>query len=344
MIVKVRPGDIESDRDPAIQLLRRHVNPAYDRKRFDWLYCAGPAGPGRIWMAEDGSTGDVVGMAGAFPRRMVTESGPITGWLLGDFCVAETHRAVGPALQLQRACLEDLASDGAPFCYDFPSRSMEAIYRRLRIVPSLQFRRLVRPLRVSHRLRQRGGVWLGVAGKLVDVALGWAARPPRSAGGLAVALHAGRCGEEFSVLARRVGVAHGICGERSAEYLNWRYLDTPLERHELLTARSDGTLMGYVAVTREERVATLVDVFSVADEAVSSALLRHAVARLWTQGVTDVRVAVVAPHPWLARLTRIGFRRRGEAPVVVHALPGTPLDAAVLQHSTWFLTQGDRDG
>ena len=344
MIVKVRPGDIESDRDPAIQLLRRHVNPAYDRKRFDWLYHAGPAGPGRLWMAEDGSTGDVVGMAGAFPRRMVTESGPVTGWLLGDFCVAETHRALGPALQLQRACLEDLAADGAPFCYDFPSRAMEAVYRRLRIVPSLQLRRLVRPLRISHRLRQRGGVWLGVAGKLVDVALGWAARPPRSAGGLAVALHAGRCGEEFSALARRVGVAHGICGERSAEYLNWRYLDTPLERHELLTARSDGTLMGYVAVTREERVATLVDAFSVADEAVSSALLRHAVARLWTQGVADVRVAVVAPDPWLARLTRIGFRRRGEAPVVVHALPGAPLDAAVLQHSTWFLTHGDRDG
>lgn len=344
MIVKVRPGDIESDRDPAIELLRRHVNPAYDRKRFDWLYHAGPAGPGRLWMAEDGSTGDVVGMAGAFPRRMLTESGPVTGWLLGDFCVAETHRALGPALQLQRACLEDLAADEAPLCYDFPSRSMEAIYRRLRIAPSLQFRRLVRPLRVSHRLRQRGGVWLGVAGKLVDVALGWAARPPRSAGGLAVALHAGRCGEEFSALARRVRVAHGICGERSAEYLNWRYLDTPLGRHELLTARSDGTLMGYVAMTREERVATLVDVFSVADEAVSSALLRHAVARLWTQGVADVRVAVVAPNPWVARLTRIGFRPRGESPVVVHGLPGAALDATVLQHSTWFLTHGDRDG
>jgi len=31
MIVKVRPGDIGSDRDAAIQLLRRHVNSAYDR-------------------------------------------------------------------------------------------------------------------------------------------------------------------------------------------------------------------------------------------------------------------------------------------------------------------------
>ena len=193
-------------------------------------------------------------------------------------------------------------------------------------------------------MRQRGGVWLGLPGKLVDVALGWAARPPRLAGGLMVAPHAGRCGAEFSALARRVGVAHGICGERSAEYLNWRYLDSPLERHELLTARSDGTLMGYVAVTREERVATLVDVFSVADEAISSALLRHAVARLWTQGIADVRVAVVAPDPWLARLTRIGFRPRGEAPVVVHALPGAGLVSTMLQHSTWFLTHGDRDG
>ena len=151
MIVKVRPGDIEGDRDTAIRLLRRHVNPAYDRKRFEWLYQAGPAGQGRLWMAEDASTGETVGMAGAFPRRMVTERGPITAWLLGDFCVAETHRALGPALQLQRACLDDLAADGVPFCYDFPSRTMEAIYRRLRIAPSLQFRRLVRPVRISHR-------------------------------------------------------------------------------------------------------------------------------------------------------------------------------------------------
>jgi hypothetical protein len=30
--------------------------------------------------------------------------------------------------------------------------------------------------------------------------------------------------------------------------------------------------------------------------------------------------------------------------VVVHALPGSGLDSTALQHSTWFLTHGDRDG
>jgi hypothetical protein len=344
MIVKVRPGDIESDRDTAIQLLRRHVNPAYDRKRFDWLYHAGPAGQGRLWLAEDASTGETVGMAGAFPRRMATERGLITGWLLGDFCVAETHRALGPALQLQRACLDDLAADGVAFCYDFPSRSMEAIYRRLRIIPSLQLRRLVRPLRISHRLRQRGGVFAGLLGSAIDLWLGLASRPPRMPRGLAVGLHLGRCGEEFSELARRVGMTNGICGERSAEYLNWRYLDSPLDHHELLTARSNGTLVGYVAVAREAHLATLVDVFSGADEAISVALVRHAVARLWTQGVADVRMAVAAPDPWLARLTRIGFRPRGVAPVIVHSLAGAGPNGKDLAHATWFLTHGDRDG
>ena len=344
MIVKVRAGDVESDRDTAIRLLARYVNPAYDRRRFDWLYQAAPAGQGRLWMAEDGSTGDVVGMAGAFPRRMLVQGREITGWLLGDFCVAETHRALGPALQLQRACLDDLAADDAPFCYDFPSRSMEAIYRRLRVAPSHRFLRLVRPLRIAPRLRRRGGPWLGAVGSLADMALGWTARAPRSAGGLTVAVHEGRCGEEFSALARRTGEAHGICGERSAQYLNWRYLDNPIQRHELLTARIGATLVGYVAVAREGAAATLVDVFTVPDESVSRALLRHAIARTWAQGATDVRVALVAGASWVTRLTSLGFRPRGDSPVVVYTPPGSELDSVLLRDSAWFLTHGDRDG
>jgi len=283
-------------------------------------------------------------MAGAFPRRMLVEGRAVTGWLLGDFCVAETHRALGPALQLQRACLDDLAADGVPLCYDFPSRSMEAIYRRLRIAPSQRFLRMVRPLRIAPRLRQRGGAWVGAVGGLADVALGWTARSPRSTGALTVAVHAGRCGEEFSDLARRTASAHGICGERSGRYLNWRYRDNPIQEHELLTARVGPTLVGYAAMAREGTVATLVDVFTVPDERVPSALLRHAIARAWAQGATDLRTALVAGPSWVARLSRLGFRPRGDSPVVVYTPPGTELHSAFLQHSTWFLTHGDRDG
>jgi len=58
------------------------------------------------------------------------------GWVLGDFCFGERFRSLGPALQLQRACLESLAQEPNAFTYDFPSQSMMAIYKRIGIAQS----------------------------------------------------------------------------------------------------------------------------------------------------------------------------------------------------------------
>ena len=152
MTIAIRAGTLELDRLPAIDLLARHLNPAYDTARFDWLHTRNPAGPGRFWMAVDSATGETVGTAAAFPRLFSVDGREERGWVLGDFCVSERHRSLGPALKLQRSCL-DLAADSAtPFCYDFPSQAMMTVYRRLRIVPRGQMRRLVKLLRVDHKL------------------------------------------------------------------------------------------------------------------------------------------------------------------------------------------------
>lgn len=345
MTLKIRPGDLEADRDAAIRLLASYVNPAYDGRRFDWAYHRAPAGSGRLWMAVDGSTGDVVGMAGAFPRMMLVDGRPGRAWLLGDFCMAHAHRALGPALQLQRACLNDLAEDGMGLCYDFPSRSMQAIYRRLGIVETQRLVRFVRPLRVADRLELRGGAWLGRSlGRLLDIGLGWAARSGRSARGITVAVHTGRCGQEFSTLTQLAGPAYGLCGERSAQYVNWRYLDNPIQRHDILTARLGTTLVGWAAVTSDGESATLADLFAIPDQRVLAALIRGATARLWAQGAARLSFEIIGSHPWASRLGRFGFRPRDDAPVAVFAPSGSDLSSDIPQHTAWFLTHGDRDG
>jgi hypothetical protein len=345
MILKIRPGDLDADRDVTVRLLARHVNPAYDRRRFDWLYRDAPAGVGRLWVAEDGSTGGVVGVAGAFPRRMLVEGRPVPAWVLGDFCIDDAHRTLGPALQLQRACLDDLAGDEMAFCYDFPSRSMEAVYRRLGILPAHRLRRLVRPLRVRRLLERRGGAWLGGSlGRLVDVGLGWAARSGRRYRGITVASHAGRCGPEFSALTQLAASAYRVCGDRSAQYVNWRYLDNPMQPHELLTARIGATLVGWVAVSRDGEAATLVDLFAIPERRVVIALIRGAIARLWAQGAASVCFEMTGSHPWMSGLGRLGLRPRGDSPVAVYTRPGSEVGGDILRHTGWFLTHGDRDG
>jgi hypothetical protein len=340
--IKTRPGDPEADRSAVIALLSRHVNPAYDRRRFEWVYRDNPAGPGRLWVAVDGSTGDLIGTAGALPRRMCIDGTQVTGWALTDFCISDTFRSLGPALRLQRACLEDLAGDGGALWYDFPGRSMEAVYRRLGVPPCANVRRWVRPLRTYAKLRERlgSGILARAASLPVDLAIAWATRAPRASSPVSVAPHPGPLGDEFTDLAHRVTPAAGICVWRSAEYLNWRYHDNPVQPHELVTARLAGRLVAYAVLTRDGDAATLVDLFGETEPL--RALVRGTMARLRTRGSLGVSAWVGETHPYASLLRELGFRPRETAPVVAGAVAGSPW-ARAIHDASWLLTYGDRD-
>jgi hypothetical protein len=345
MTVKIRPGDLEADRETAVTLLARHVNPGYSGRRFDWLYRENPAGLGRLWIAVDSSTGDPIGSAGAFPRRMCVQGRSITAWVLGDLCIDEQHRSLGPAVQLQRTCLEEIGSAGGSFWYDFPSRSMEAVYRRLGMTaPQGRLVRLARPLRLGSKLRQRLGVSplsRGV-GAAVDLALACAARPRRLSRSLSIAPHEGAYHEEFSALAGLVNAHYGLCSERSAGYLNWRYHDNPIQPHEALCVRRGGVLLAYVVLAYEEGdTATVVDLFGIPDVSLLRALLRAAAARAWYRGAATVSISLLESHPWIRLVRQLGFHLRDAAPVYLRSTGGS--DTSLVADIPWFLTLGDRD-
>ena len=149
MSIAVRPADLEAEADQIVKLLAAYVNPRYDRARFDWLYRRNPDGVAQAWLAVNTVTGELVGTAAAVPRWMHVGQGHLLARVLSDFCVADAYRALGPALQLQRACLGAQADENIAWCYDFPGPGMMAVYKRLRIEPFAQMRRLVYPLRID---------------------------------------------------------------------------------------------------------------------------------------------------------------------------------------------------
>lgn len=343
MAIAIRPGTLECDRLSAIGLLARHLNPAYDTARFDWLHTQNPAGPGRFWMAVDSETGESVGTAAAFPRLFTVEGREELGWVLGDFCVSDRHRSLGPALKLQRSCLQLAADSGTPFWYDFPSRAMMTVYQRLRIAPRGQMRRLVKLLRVEHKLAALTGlprVARGI-GRLLD---GFRAlRPglPTTFRGLLLDLHSSRFGEEFSHLAERESASYGMCLKRSAAYLNWRYLDNPTASHEVVIARRQGRLMGYAVFTCDGTGATLVDLFGSQERRVLAGLVRAASAVARHRGGASLSVSLPDSHPWVGLFRRLGFARREASPFVLRTTPGSRVDTVI--DSGLLLMSGDRD-
>jgi hypothetical protein len=177
--------------------------------------------------------------------------------------------------------------------------------------------------------------------KLGNRILAWRDGAGEGAIGCTISLEAGPCGEEFTALARKMSASYGVCVERLADYLNWRYRSHPLRRYEILAARRDGTLVGYAVFLQEGEDAGIVDLFGIEEEALGS-LVKRVVTIARKCGAIAVSASVLTSDPRRALLERLGFHARESRPVVVY-LPRQLATSDRNVGLTWSLMDGDRE-
>jgi hypothetical protein len=343
MPIQIRPADLESDRAALIAVLGRNLMAPSDPQRFRWLYCDGPHGTAHVWVAVDDGNGEIVGAAGAFPRKFYFGDREGMGLVLGDFCMNEKYRSLGPSIQLQRACINAVGEGPFDFFYDFPSPGMTAVYGRLGIRPTLELIRWAKPVRAEKQFEKLVGSkhiarGLGAVANLALARRGWKGNK----GACDLALQEGPCGEEFTVLDKQIRTGSGVRTARTAAYLNWRYQLHTGSRHRLLTARKAGKLIGYAVYATDEADASIVDLNSPDDPAVIARLLHAAVEHLRALGAATVSLHAGNTHPWSGLFERAGFRRRESVPVIVHTRKGAPVSDISFQQE-WFVMRGERD-
>jgi hypothetical protein len=338
----VRPADLVHDKAVIVETLRCFLNPRSDDKRFEWLYRENPFGEASVWLAYEGEPDQIVGVAGAFPRRLHMLGRQKLSWVLGDFCVSDQHRTLGPALMLQRACLSGFEKQGVPLCYDFPSAAMMAVYRRLRLSPFQRLLRLAKPLRVDRKFKTLFGdsVASRALAQPANLLLRLAPMNNRGNQGIEVALHGGGFGAEFTALSERIGDRYGIAMHRSADYLNWRYRAHPLSEFEVVTGGRNGRLLGYAIYQVVGADGYLLDLFGDAESGVLAPLVADSVASMRRHGAETVSASLVEGHPWRKIFHDQGFKLREESPMIVamtedlqDSVAGTP----------WLFMSGDRD-
>ncbi len=344
MSIRVRrSGLLSPDRDLLITLFRRHLAVDYSEERFDWLYHRGPHGSSLAWIATDGPAGKPIAAAAAFPRRVYCNGQEKLGLVLGDFCMNEEFRSLGPSVQLQRACVEAAQQAPLEFFYDFPSTAMMAVYRRLGVVQTTSFVRWVKQLRVENKLQPlvRSKSIAKVAGSVANSALsylGWKG----DANSCELELLQGLCTEEFTHFDEQVRTREGIQTVRNASYLNWRYLDPAAPTHQILTARRQGTLVGYVVYANRGDDGYIMDLNSLEEPSVIARLLAGAVHNLSTSGVSAVNLHAADVHPWSSIFERAGFRKRESSPLVAGPQPAGGISNLNFQNK-WYAMSGERD-
>jgi len=342
---RIRPADLSRDREAILAVLERNLPGAGSPERFDWLYLENPDGPARVWIVED-VQGGAVGTSAAFPRRMHLAGAPAMALVLSDFALDSGHRTLGPALKLLRATLEPVREGAFAFSYDFPSRTMHAIYRRLGAPDLGPAARWVRPLKLSSAIRRRfgEGALSGAAGAAADALLSARDSLATRPAGVEVSELRDAFDDRFDELDARVELDRAVAGVRDSTYLNWKYGGHTMWTHRTLVAEREGELLGYAVLRAgEANSVVLVDLFT--DEKAVRRALVAATNRLGRkQGAARIETEVL-DEPGISRMLEgLGFVRReqGVGPVP-YLSPSCPDRENLSDASSWWLNGGDRD-
>ncbi len=344
--VVVKRADLIRDRDTIVHLHQKFLTSLSSEKRFDWLYRENPSGSALAWLLQEAESGEAIGVAAAFPRTLRIGSKKESGWVLGDFCIHDAYRSLGPALQLQRKCLEGVGLGGNSIWYDFPSQKMLAIYKRLKIPPSGKMIRFVKPLRVDRRVRSwvKSEVFQKGLSSFGNRFLNWNTKRVSVRNGITFHEHKGDCGDEFTQLFEETGSYIDNCLERTASYLNWRYGQNPLYSCELVTARLNNRLKGYIVFAELEGQAIILDVFGCDGQDVILGLINQVVDRVRDRDYEVLSVSMVEGHIWIQSFESFGFKPRDMVPVIIQ----NPMVASQkinreYDQASLLLMQGDRD-
>jgi GNAT superfamily N-acetyltransferase len=320
-----------------VALLARVGTTQLSDHEFAWWFERNPAGEGIVSLAVD--DGEVVGVAAMSFFRTVLDGAETRLAIPVNVATDPRYRGQGVFSTLERENEAAAAATGAPLTVTFPNGASHPIFvGRLGWVDLPRLRLWARPLRAGAVVRYalgRAGTHGGLRARDMS---------PRTIRGLEVrALE--RFGPDFDELGRRAATGYGSHFVRDAEYLNWRYLDSPRD-YRCFGAYGGGALRGVAVVGHTFKhgvsagfLADLVTEPEARDEV--RALLARAVAEV--KGAADALVLLPPP----SRTARRALVASGFAPTSKRLRfigkplrEGAPVDD---RKGAWHFTLGDFD-
>ena len=314
-------------------------------RRHAWIYRDNPSGPASCWVLRDTAGGNVVGTAAVFPRCLTGMGRTWRAGITGDFAVKPAHRAIGPALMLQRAVIGACQGGKYDFVYGFPNGASRPVQVRAGFRDLGPATHLRKTLRSAPALARRYGATAGLAGPVVDALL---RLRERGAGtGSQFRFHETTTFDErFDAFVARLGTQLPLTGERTSRYLNWRFGSAPDGPYRTLVMEHgpDSEIAGYLVWCVREREAVIVDLLAEDAEHGVLALATELLRRLRQLPVDAVRARYFGA-PRLADVLRpLGFRAgQSGRHVVIYVPPHIASADALVDRNNWYLLEGDSD-
>jgi GNAT superfamily N-acetyltransferase len=346
----IREAELPADKELLLSTLLRNRNSAFNelrKERFEWSYTTNPYGKPRAWMAHDTRTNKCVGIASAFPRKILIDGKPLTCMNTGDTAVDKKLRSLGLAVRLLQKRQEEATENNATFLYSYPVDNMEVVLSHIGWKTIDKFPRDGIILKVNKYIEKYIKVQtlssaISFAPNLL-LASWWGNFSGKK--GFQVKLQTkNKFESEYDDLFEGVSANYPVIGMRDSRFLTWRFLENPLHKNLLIFRLEEGNrLFGYALVDLFEDSARMVD-YMILDEELTATLLVGILKWLRKNGICTFAVRLLSHNIFSKKLNSFGyiFTDNKDSSLTVYLPQNSPYNI-LLDSKKWYMTQADRD-
>jgi pimeloyl-ACP methyl ester carboxylesterase len=317
-------------------------------ERYERIYVSNPCGGSWTWLAciedENGRSGTPVGTTGLCERRFAVDGKSCVAGVALDFAVLEPHRGFGPALKLQRAVTGKCAEENLAFLYGYPNEQAESVFKMVGYKTVGVATRWVKVLRSGYKLREmtRSKALSSIISWVVDPVLLLRSRETRYRAARSVRTEVRRSFDEgFNKLWEESERRYAILGDRSADYLNWRYAGQPDVKTFCLLSDPGSTLLGYVVYAARGEVSEVRDLMSADPDRELDTLIAEFILHMRRERFSAVSLSYLG-HPTVAdSFKRWGFVARGQRKIMLYMNEPCVQAERLLDGQNWHLLDGD---
>jgi len=341
-------SSLQEDKSNIINFWKKNF-PKWPEEKFSWFYEKNPFGPAACWTIKDAKSSLVLGASAIFPRRFFINGRSLTGGITGDFGVNPKYRIVGPALQLQKAGISACNEGVFDFLYGYPNKKSEPVQRRAGFKKIGSTHRMVKILSSEYYLARRIKLPLFAkpASKLFDFVLKFSEKETyyKRKDSLSFELLS-NFDQRFDNLWKKALNQYPIIGERTSEFLTWRFKQCNYKKYNIfaMMAKTTGDVVGYIIYYNVGNNVNIADLFVQEINRYIDALISEFLLFQRKNSVDTVSAILFGNEDLTKKLKEYRFSTRNDSrDIVLYVPPDSPYSSDLSDINKWYLMEGDND-
>jgi len=342
-IIKTNGGKHKKD---ILPILERNLEDS-SSNRYNWNYENCPYGVAHSWLARCKKSGNIVGLASLFTRKLIIKNKPLFAAIAGDFAVDKEHRVYGPSVKLQKEIQLAIKNNDFKFIYGIPNEQSRMLFLRLGYKEIGKFNRYIKIIKMEKIPEEYLPKYLHSKNfsKIVDFLIKGFSKEKRYKRKTSYTVETPEFFDDrFDVFWEKVSKQYSIIGEKTSEFLNWRYDQISSKKYNIFCLLDDKEIKGFLVYFVKNNICHIVDMlFDKSDEVVNS-LLAEFVYFARKKEISSIVVRYLGNRFFENKLKKFNFfmTKHDDLSVVIYNSDDS-LETYLQDGENWHFFTGDND-